>query len=81
MRNRQTPDALNGVDAVADPGIAVIAVNSVSRARGEQPADRVLASKHHAINRLVERSELLSSQLTAFKGLVRQNHGVNRDRI
>jgi len=56
-------------------------VNGVSRARGEQSADRVLASKHHAINRLIERSELLSSQLTAFKGLVRQNHGVNRDRI
>ena len=56
-------------------------MNGVSRARGEQSADRVLASKHHAINRLIELMELLSSQLTAFKGLVRQNHGVNRDRI
>ena len=53
----QGPDALNRVDAVAHPGIAVVAVDGVGGAGGQQAADRILALQNHRLNRTVQAFE------------------------
>ena len=53
----QRPDALNRVDAVAHPGIAVVAVDGVGGAGGQQAADRILALQNHRLNRTVQAFE------------------------
>ena len=50
----QAPDALNGVHAIAHPGIAVVAVNGVGGAGGQQTGERMLAAQHHRIDAAVE---------------------------
>jgi len=50
----QAPHALHGVDAVAHPGIAVVAMHRVGGAGGQQAGHRVLALQHHPLNLRIE---------------------------
>ena len=50
----EPPDALDRVNAIANPGIAVIAMHRVGRAGGEQAGDRMLATQHHPRDRVIQ---------------------------
>ena len=50
----QSPDALHRIDAVPHPGIAVVAMDGVSGAGGEQAADRVLPIENHPLDGLIQ---------------------------
>ena len=54
MGDRQTPDALDRIDAVAHPGIAVVAMHGVGGAGGQQAGDRMLAAEHHRLDLAIE---------------------------
>ena len=64
MGDCQPPDALNRVDAVAHPGIAVVAVHGVGGAGGQQAGDRMLAIEHHCLDLAIE----LQQQLVGRRG-------------
>ena len=55
----QTPDALDRIDAVPDPGVAVVAVHRVGGAGRQQAGDGVLARQHHLLDLAVDRLEHL----------------------
>ena len=48
------PDALDGIDAVPHPGIAVIAVDGVGGAGRQQSADRILTLQHDLFDRSIQ---------------------------
>ena len=50
----QSPDALHRIDAVPHPGIAVVAMDGVRGAGGEQAADRVLPIENHPLDGLIQ---------------------------
>jgi len=50
----QPPHALDRIDAVADPGVAVVAVHRVGGAGRQQTGDRMLALQHHRLDLAVE---------------------------
>ena len=76
----QSPHALNRIDAVPAPGIAVIAMHGVGCACRLQSADRVLALQHHGLDRLIQAVQPLQLLGLVFSCRLRQNHGVKRDR-
>ena len=80
MRLCQAPHTLNRIDAVPDPGIAVIAMHGVGCAGRQQSADRVLALQHHGLDRLIQAVQPLQLLGLVFSCRLRQNHGVKRDR-
>ena len=53
-RQAQCPDALNGIHAVSDPGIAIVAMDRMRGAGGKQATDGVLALKHHLADGVVK---------------------------
>ena len=55
----QAPDALDRIDAVPHPGVAVVAVHRVGGAGGQQACDRMLAGQHHLLDLAVDRLENL----------------------
>ena len=55
--DRQTPNALDGVDAIAHPGVAIVAMHGVCRAGGQQPCQRMLTAENHCVDLAVEMSE------------------------
>ena len=50
----QGPDALHGIDAIPHPGVAVVAMDRVGGAGGQQTADGVLAFQHHLADGAVQ---------------------------
>ena len=72
----ETPDALDRIDAVPHPGIAVVAVDVVGGAGGEQAGDRVLALQHHLIDLAVQFLQVLPG----FSGTQLQRCGAVRNR-
>ena len=50
----QSPNALHRIDAVPHPGIAVVAMDGVGGAGGEQAADRVLPIENHPLDGLIQ---------------------------
>ena len=60
VSHRQAPDALNRVDAVAHPGIAVVAMHGAGGAGGQETRERMLAAEHHLLDLLVEALQQLA---------------------
>ena len=53
-RQAQGPDALHGIDAVPDPGIAVVAMDGVGGACGQQATHGVLTIQDHPADRAIQ---------------------------
>ena len=70
----QSPDALHGVDTVPHPGIAVVAVNRVGGAGGQQTTDWVLTLQHHLLNRTIEPSQDCIAMILILLGLCCRHH-------
>ena len=84
MRHRQTPNALDGVDAVAHPGVAVIAMHGVGCAGRQEAGDGMLPAQHHPFDRCVQALQQGFARLPLIEiggnGL-RQNHDLQVDQI
>ena len=59
----QSPDALDGIDAVPHPGVAVVAVHGAGGAGGKQTRDRMLPAQDHVLDLAVQPVEQLAGLL------------------
>ena len=80
MGNGQSPNALDRIHAVANPGIAVVAMNGVSCARRKESAERVLPLQDHGFNGAVQVLQLGQLLLVIPGNRMGQNHGLAFDR-
>jgi hypothetical protein len=71
----ESPDALDGVHTVANPGIAVVAMDGVCRTGGQQATNGILSFKDHPLDRSIESfKNLIATAVVLGEFRRRQNH-------
>ena len=75
MGEGEPPDALDGVHTVANPGIAVVAMDGVCRTGGQQATNGILSFKDHPLDGSIESlKNLIATAVVLGEFRRRQNH-------